>query len=316
MPVYARGPVGRPPERSEHERAPAARVGSRPDRDVTSAAHFEDPRVVAEYASLDFLLPPEAAIFDLLDAELRNGKVLDLGVGGGRTAAHLLDRVGGYVGLDVSRAMIDACRRRFADRLGSDVRFVEGYARDLSAFEPGTFDVVLFAWQGIDSVGDDADRRRALEEIRRVCRAGAAFVFSTDNVLWARDRVSRAVAVRHALSGGGERSLRRRAGRVLRSLRRVRRLRRVNDVASLRGDRAMFRYRRPPFELSAEGFDDPGETIVIDGYVIAPGAQVRQLAAARFDAVRVFAPDGAEVTGVPDRQLRRWEWLYFLARAA
>ena len=52
----------------------------------TSDDFFLREEVVAEYASFDFLLEPERAIIDAL-GDLSDLRVLDLGVGGGRTAS-------------------------------------------------------------------------------------------------------------------------------------------------------------------------------------------------------------------------------------
>jgi SAM-dependent methyltransferase len=285
----------------------------------SSAEHFEEKDVVAEYAAFEFLLQPERAILDLLAPSLDGARVLDLGVGGGRTTAHVAHRVQEYVGLDVSHPMVEACCRRYQARLSDRFRFVQGDARDLSSFSKDSFDLVLFAWQGIDSVGQDDDRLVALREIRRVCETGGAFVFSTDNLSWARDRLSFVAAVRESLhdlrSRGNPLHLVQLRAQVAQALNRTLRLRRVNRSRALRGSHGMFTYQRPRYELSPQGFDRPNEMIDIDGYVIKPSAQIRQLEDCGFRDVRVFAPDGAEVTGSDDHMLRRWEWLYYFARA-
>ena len=287
------------------------------DRRLSSTAHFEAEDVVAEYATFEFLLPPERSILDELGAEVSEARMLDIGVGGGRTTTHLAHRVARYVGIDVSAGMIAACRQRFEDRLDDRLRFLVADARDLSAFEPGSFDLVLFSWQGIDSI-DLEGRDTALREIRRVCASGARFAFSSDNILWARDQRSFVRSIRHASSirrRGPDRGLRAAAEDVSRTIANTRRVRAINPSASLRGRRGTFVYRRPRFELSPEGFADPREMIEIDGSVIAPSAQVVELAACGFRSVRIFDPDGSDVTGHSDDSLRRWEWLYYLATA-
>jgi len=285
------------------------------DRRTTSAAHFEAEDVVAEYATFDFLLPPERAILDRIADRITDARMLDIGVGGGRTTTHLAHRVRRYVGIDVSAAMIAACRRRFEDRVSDRLRFLVADARDLAPFETGSFDVVLFSWQGIDSI-DLEGRVMALREIRRVCASGARFAFSSDNILWARDQRSFVRSIRRAMSrGDGSRDLRAVPHEIVRAISSTRRIRMINHSASLRGGQGQFIYRRPRFELNSEGFADPGELIEIDGCVIAPSAQVAQLGDCGFRNVRIFDPGGSDVTARSDRSLRRWEWLYYLATA-
>ena len=286
------------------------------ERRLSSTAHFEAEDVVAEYATFDFLLPPERAILDRIRTELSDARILDIGVGGGRTTTHLAHRVHRYVGIDVSAAMIRACERRFDGRVGDRLRFLVADARDLALFESSSFDLVLFSWQGIDSI-DLEGRLVALREIRRVCAPGARFAFSSDNILWARDQRSLVRSIRFAIStrGDGPRPLRAVPSEIKRAVSGTRRIRSINPAASLRGGHGVFIYRRPRFELNPEGFANPREMIEIDGCVIAPSDQVAQLRGCGFRDVRIFDPDGSDVTTGSDRSLRRWEWLYYLATA-
>jgi SAM-dependent methyltransferase len=131
--------------------------------------------VVAGYASQDALSPPERALLALVRDETRGRAILDLGVGGGRTVPALTELGADYVGLDYSREMVDACRRRFPG-----VRLEHGDARDLSRFAAGAFQLVVFSCNGLGML-DDGDRRRVLAEVHRVLEDGGAFLFSTHN---------------------------------------------------------------------------------------------------------------------------------------
>src|ERR1035437_7473419 len=66
--------------------------------------------------------------------EVRTKPILDIGVGGGRTAWMLRPLSSDYVAVDYSPEMVEACRRQYA---GLDVRVCD--ARDLSMFEDGSF---------------------------------------------------------------------------------------------------------------------------------------------------------------------------------
>ena len=107
---------------------------------------------------------------------VRGRKVLDLGVGGGRTIGLLRLLSADYSGIDYSEALVEVARRRYP---GTDVSW--GDARDLSRFGEGTFALVVFSWNGIDTVGR-SDRLRVLAEVARVLQPGGLFVFSTLNL--------------------------------------------------------------------------------------------------------------------------------------
>lgn len=138
------------------------------------------PAVAAVYAEGSQLFPPEETILRLLLPELRTARMLDLGVGGGRTTPHFAKSVREYVGADYSESMIRECQRRFTaypDRLS----FVVCDARSLRMFASGSFDFILFSMNGIDSV-NHRDRLTVLKEIQRVARPGGWFCFSSHNL--------------------------------------------------------------------------------------------------------------------------------------
>ncbi len=134
---------------------------------------YNDPSVVASYDTEE-LQPAEAHLFARY---LRPGSaILDLGVGAGRTTPHLRALAGRYVGLDFAGAMIDRCRQKFPG-----VAFVQGDAADLSAFEAGSFDAVIFSFNGLGCLPGDEAREACLREVRRVLSPGGVFLFSLHN---------------------------------------------------------------------------------------------------------------------------------------
>src|SRR6266540_4087351 len=156
--------------------------------------HWIREDVVAEYTSFEFLFEPERAILQEIRSRLAGMRMLDIGVGGGRTTQFFIEHVGEYVGVDYSPTMIQACSRRFEGQ-GDHVSFHVMDARDLGALQSESFDFVLFSFNGLDLVGEDQDRLRALEEIHRVCRDGGLFCFSSQNM----DFVRGAFSVRHSV---------------------------------------------------------------------------------------------------------------------
>jgi ubiquinone/menaquinone biosynthesis C-methylase UbiE len=138
------------------------------------------PEVAAVYAGASTLFPPEETILHLMLPELRAARMLDLGVGGGRTTLHFARCVREYVGADYSESMIRECQRRFAT-YPDPLSFVVCDARSLEMFADGSFDFILFSLNGIDSV-NHSDRLTILKEVRRVGRPGGWFCFSSHNL--------------------------------------------------------------------------------------------------------------------------------------
>ncbi len=135
--------------------------------------------VVNYYRQLQALQPAEQMLIDRLGNRLSTMKMLDVGVGAGRTTGHFCDRVAEYVGIDNSAQMVEACRGRFL-KLNPDC-FAVCDARDMGCFADDSFDLVVFSFNGIDYVSHD-DRLVILKEIRRVCRPGGIFCFSSHNL--------------------------------------------------------------------------------------------------------------------------------------
>ncbi len=157
----------------------------------SNLAVYDSAQVAEHYARLDYLTECELAIFK---AHLRPGMdILDLGVGGGRTTAYLSSIAKRYVGVDYAPKMVEACRAKYPA-----LEFHTTDAADLAIFGEGSFDAVVFAFNGIDCLVPDPNRRRCLEECHRVLRKGGLLVFSTHNprailvrVLWDQQRVRR-----------------------------------------------------------------------------------------------------------------------------
>lgn len=114
--------------------------------------------------------------------------ILDLGVGGGRTTPHLSQLASRYVGIDYAEEMIRVCRTKFPR-----LQFAVADASDLSGFEAGSFDAVIFSFNGLDHLCPDQKRQRCLQECHRVLKPGGVFIFSSHNpralfVDWCWDR--------------------------------------------------------------------------------------------------------------------------------
>lgn len=128
--------------------------------------------------SSGYLNAGERLVFEAGLAQSRGGAILDIGVGGGRTSALLAPMASDYVGIDYTSEMIVLARSNHPG-----LSFETMDARDLSAFPDGRFDLVVFSYNGIDSVGADG-RAAIMREVWRVLTPSGVFVFSTFNRNW------------------------------------------------------------------------------------------------------------------------------------
>lgn len=135
---------------------------------------YERQDVAAHYAALDYLTPCERLLFETYIP--KGSAILDVGVGGGRTTSFLANLASRYVGADYAGPMVDACRIKFPQ-----LEFVVADAADLSMFPDASFDVAVFAFNGIDYVLPDDRRQSCLQHIHRVLKPGGCTIFSSHN---------------------------------------------------------------------------------------------------------------------------------------
>jgi SAM-dependent methyltransferase len=135
-----------------------------------------DPAIARYYQQIHQIQGAESVILDELREDLARARLLDIGVGGGRTTQYFAPVVADYVGIDYSEVMIQGCRQRFPS-----YRFEQMDGRDLGQFCDRSFDFVLFSFNGLDYVGH-RDRLQILQEIHRVLRPGGYLYFSSHNL--------------------------------------------------------------------------------------------------------------------------------------
>jgi SAM-dependent methyltransferase len=134
---------------------------------------------VAAAYRLRELEPAEFWLLRRHRAHWAESRVLDLGVGAGRTTYTFGAVAGHYIGLDYLQEMVDLANASVPR--DAHVSLMEGDARDLSHFPESSFDVVLFSCNGIDAVGHD-DRLTILREVRRVLAPRGEFFFNVHNL--------------------------------------------------------------------------------------------------------------------------------------
>lgn len=214
-------------------------------------------------------------------------RVLDLGVGAGRTTTFVAPLAARYVCLDFSTQMIDAIRVRFPG-----LPALLGDMRDLSAFDDAAFDFVLASCNVVDAVGHE-DRLRVLAEVRRVLRPGGVFMFSSHNRNF-REALSGPI-LRRSHNPGTQAVHLWRYAQCLRHHARVRHLRRVErDYAIL---------------------NDPGHDYAALHYYIDRVTARRQMAAAGFRVLSEFDLAGRAL-GPSDDDRESSSLLYVAERTA
>jgi SAM-dependent methyltransferase len=113
-----------------------------------------------------------------------NARVLDVGCGNGRLLEAFGDKPVEYVGVDQSRRLLEHARIMRPKR-----RFEYGTVLDLAALRERPFDTV-FAVAVIHHIPGTALRKRALEELRSVTKAGGTVVLTVWD-LWRQKRFRR-----------------------------------------------------------------------------------------------------------------------------
>ena len=208
---------------------------------------------------------------------------------GGRTTRHFAAAVREYVGIDYSDRMIESCEQQ-KSLFPNNVSFRVCDVRDMAIWKDGSFDFVLFSFNGIDYLSY-ADRLRAFQEMRRVTRIGGIGCFSTHNI---RSLVGWPPLPRLSANPA---ELGRRSLRYLRHLFRNMRLKDLcNEKYAIINDGA---------------YCSRFET-----HYILPREQLNQLAECGFGNTRVFSlRSGAELRIDSGLNALKDAWLYYLCRA-
>lgn len=145
---------------------------------------WNSSKVIDIYASVDNLQKPEQTILNLLRDRLPFMRMLDLGIGGGRTTVHFEPLVYEYLGSDYAENMVQACIKRFPNA-GERTRFEVIDATNMAGVPDKYYDLILFSFNSIDCVAPE-DRHKVFQEAIRVGKPGGYFVFSSHNLRYLR----------------------------------------------------------------------------------------------------------------------------------
>ncbi|PYT13042.1 MAG: class I SAM-dependent methyltransferase [Acidobacteria bacterium] len=242
---------------------------------------YEREHVVRAYERDSELQKPEEVVLTMLKDRLKDMRMLDIGVGAGRTTFLFAPLVKEYIGIDYSHKMIEACKRRFSERADS---FRVCDARSMSTLPDDYFDFVLFSFNGIDYV-PVTDRKTILMEVARVARAGAQFLFSTHNL---NMDIERAFSISWTTN--------------------------PKENAKQMYRRVLFRLRnrnwRHERANATHMIIDDGALGLLTSY-IEPEEQVRQLEGMGFTDVKVFSMQGRQLEPA-DLAHAKDPWLHYL----
>lgn len=139
---------------------------------------YENEQTVAQYANKPFLFKAEKLLIDKNKKSWLDKIFVDIGVGAGRTTGFIAPFCRQYLAIDYSQAMIKSTEKLFSHF--SNAQFYYADAAKMDFIENNQIDVVLFSFNGIDSV-DAAHRAKILQEIKRILKPGAMFLFSFHN---------------------------------------------------------------------------------------------------------------------------------------
>ncbi len=244
--------------------------------------------IVHHYSQLRQLQPAEQTILNLFRNQWSNMKMLDIGVGGGRTTQYFSRIVQEYKGIDYSEEMIAACQQRFRSQ---SQMFEVVDARDMSQFPDNSFDFILFSFNGIDVVSH-CDRLQVLREISRIGKSGGYFFFSSHNLQ------------------GLEREFNWKTHVSLNPFKTY-----VNMImfTLLR----FFNRSISPHQIKSSDYaivQDESHNFRLKQYYVRPQEQLNQLQA-NFDNIRIFSwQSGLELITQQDLSANTDMWLYYLCQ--
>src|SRR6185437_3554474 len=118
---------------------------------------YSSAKIVSLYAADKELQKPEATIFNILKNELHTKRMLDIGVGAGRTTSHFVK--------DVKNARFE----------------VMDMTKGLKGIQDNSFDFILISFNSIDHL-TYSERNEVLGQVRRILTKDNPFCFSTHNI--------------------------------------------------------------------------------------------------------------------------------------
>lgn len=254
---------------------------------VSNKDTWESEDIVKVYSTHFNLQKPEETILNDLRSKLSDMKMLDIGVGAGRTAHYFAHLTKEYVGIDYSQNMIKMCQQKFRN-YSKKISFEVCDATSLCRiFGDSYFDFVLFSFNGLDYMNHE-DRLIALREIRRVTKKGGYFCLST-----------------HNLNSAWKVFLFRPSRNPFKLLPEIRRL----FLLRLLNKNALKELRNKQYTI----LNDGAHNFRLRTYYIRPREQIKQLTDLGFTNIKIYGLlDGKEIRDPFKLKNATDAWLYYL----
>ena len=247
---------------------------------------FESKKIVHYYACLKDLQKPEETILNNLKHTLKDSRMLDIGVGGGRTTCYFSGLSKEYVGIDFSENMIKICRENYPEEENRIFRICD--VRSMKIFEDNYFDFILFSCNGIDNLSH-GDRLVALNEIKRVCKKGGFFCFSTHN-LQSIDKLLKIGFSKNPVL-------------VTKNILKYFLLLILNEKFGKLKNKKFAMINSGPYRFKFKR------------YYIQPEEQISQLSCAGFKNIKIYLLNGKEAVDQSTLNTIKDHWLYYLCNA-
>lgn len=252
---------------------------------VSNKATFNATQITTFYAKYTGLQKPEQTILSLVGETIKNGRMLDIGVGGGRLTHYFAPLVNEYIGIDYAENMVEFCKQQFHSK-PPNISFQLCDARDMSIFRDAYFDFVLASFNCIDYVSH-TDRIKILNEMKRVSKIGGLVCFSAHNLVSVQDLFKLQLPINPF--------------KVPRTIYRYASLLSLNE-----GKKQLI---NKDYAIINDGAHDFG----LKTYYIKPIKQIEQIEALEFKNIRIFSlVDGKEVAGRSELSSLKDPWLYYL----
>lgn len=248
---------------------------------------YESPESVTIYLKSQDLFKPEQTFLNILRNSLPEMKMLDIGVGAGRTALHFGKLVKEYIGIDYSESLIKACNNRFSKN--PEFSFIKCDVTDMHIFADNQFDLVLFSFNGIDYTSPE-DRIKALKEIFRVTKPDGYFIFSSHNL----QSINKIYQIEFTLSPVLL------AKRILKYL----------LVIFYNGWLNKFKNKKIAV------LNDGAHRFKLNTYYIKPSEQIRQLELCGFNYIKLFSTSDGEEILRTNIETNEDIWIYYSCRSS
>lgn len=158
-------------ERAPEENSVSSRVGENPVKQ--NVAEFEQ---ADEYFTFEGLSGTEKRIFSRISPG-EYPKVLDAGCGCGRTTIELQKRGFDVTGFDIAKNLVD-----YGNKKHPSLNILHLDAQDIEkTFKKESFDIVLFAYNGLDYLYPESARREVIRQIYGALRNGGLFIYQSHN---------------------------------------------------------------------------------------------------------------------------------------